>query len=369
MCPPYRAQSEAKHIQLDYLIAGDVPTKILGDQFRLEHVLGNLLSNAIKFSDPDSRIHVAVTYGTENRDFVTFSVEDEGIGMSEEDQKLLFQPFMQIRPGELQKGRGSGLGLSICKNIIELHQGHIGCRSKQRVGADRSTGGSTFYFSLEYDGARVEKCLAAAAAAAASKTPSSPTRASTTGTADRHAVEASPPAPLARHSATASAVLSAVADEVGSALKKGRSLHTTDFVAMRTMNTRKESSNEILAHLTQSRSPSMALHKAVKASTDRETVPKVDMGDLVTGVAATETTVPNSPSPSSPASDATTTADASLTPKDSFVSVSSVASTAIQPLTVIPPPPPSQPAAPLSHLNVLIVDGKMRLISLAVVYL
>jgi hypothetical protein len=297
-----------------------------------------------------------VTFGTENKDFVTFSVEDEGIGMSEEDQKLLFQPFMQIRPGELQKGRGSGLGLSICKNIIELHQGHIGCRSKQRVGADRSTGGSTFYFSLEYDGARVEKCLAAAAAVA-SKSPRSPARVSSVGTANGRVDEASSPAPLANHSATASAVLSAVADEVGSALKRGRSLHTTDFVAIRTMNTRKESSQELLAHLVLALSPRTASHKSVKASTDSETVHKVAMGELPTE--ATEAAVHSSSSPSSPASDGTTTVDAPLTPKDSFVSVASVASTATQLLTAIPPSP-SQPVAPLSHLNVLVVDGKSR---------
>jgi hypothetical protein len=71
--------------------------------------------------------------------------------MSAEDQKLLFQPFMQIRPGELQKGRGSGLGLSICKTIVTLHGGVIGCHSKQRVGEDKESGGSDFFFSVPFD--------------------------------------------------------------------------------------------------------------------------------------------------------------------------------------------------------------------------
>jgi hypothetical protein len=74
--------------------------------------------------------------------------------MSAEDQKLLFQPFMQIRPGELQKGRGSGLGLSICKTIVTLHGGVIGCHSKQRVGKDKESGGSDFFFTIGF-----ERCL------------------------------------------------------------------------------------------------------------------------------------------------------------------------------------------------------------------
>ncbi len=64
---------------------------------------------------------------------------------------MLFQPFMQIRPGELQKGRGSGLGLSICKSIIDLHGGVIGCHSKKRIGNDILSGGSEFYITIAFD--------------------------------------------------------------------------------------------------------------------------------------------------------------------------------------------------------------------------
>ncbi len=142
---------------------------MLGDQFRLEHVLGNLISNAVKFSDEDSLIEVFVAQENKlmsnvdhnhhdrlskvvpTKALVTFTVKDYACGMSAEDQNMLFQPFMQIRPGELQKGRGSGLGLSICKTIVNLHGGIIGCRSKQRSGLDRSTGGREFFFSIAFD--------------------------------------------------------------------------------------------------------------------------------------------------------------------------------------------------------------------------
>jgi hypothetical protein len=171
----YRAQYEAKRINVLPKVGQTVPLNIVGDSFRLEHVLGNLLSNAIKFSDIDSTIEVIVsveegvgmksstscdskldslTINSQNSDsvkYIRFAVKDYGVGMSHEDQELLFQPFMQIRPGELQKGRGSGLGLSICKNIITLYKGTIGCLSKQRKeGEDHhhQSGGSEFYFLI-----------------------------------------------------------------------------------------------------------------------------------------------------------------------------------------------------------------------------
>jgi signal transduction histidine kinase len=146
-----RAQYEIKEITVEAEIAANVPNYVIGDIFRLEHVLGNLLSNAIKFSDHQSKIEIRVTIETitEKGEFVRFGVKDQGIGMSEEDQQYLFQSFMQIRPGELQKGRGSGLGLSICKSLMNLHQGMIGCESRLRRGEDRESGGSEFYFMIQ----------------------------------------------------------------------------------------------------------------------------------------------------------------------------------------------------------------------------
>jgi signal transduction histidine kinase/CheY-like chemotaxis protein len=74
------------------------------------------------------------------------SVSDDGPGISPEDRERLFQPFVQIRPGEMQKGSGSGLGLSICKRIATAAGGRVGLTSK--VGE-----GSTFFVELPVDGA------------------------------------------------------------------------------------------------------------------------------------------------------------------------------------------------------------------------
>ncbi len=76
-------------------------------------------------------------------------MKDFGPGMTNEEQKQLFTPFLNIRPGELQRGRGSGLGLSICREIITLHKGTIGCVSKVRDSSSTMSGGSEFYFNIE----------------------------------------------------------------------------------------------------------------------------------------------------------------------------------------------------------------------------
>ena len=70
-------------------------------------------------------------------------VKDEGPGISSEDQKKLFKNFVQIRPGKLQKGGGSGLGLTIAKQIVELHGGRIGVISEEGHG-------SQFYFAIPF---------------------------------------------------------------------------------------------------------------------------------------------------------------------------------------------------------------------------
>ena len=74
---------------------------------------------------------------------IKVSVKDEGPGISAEDQAKLFKNFVQIRPGQLQKGGGSGLGLTIAKQIVELHGGRIGVTSKEGHG-------SQFYFIIPF---------------------------------------------------------------------------------------------------------------------------------------------------------------------------------------------------------------------------
>ena len=74
---------------------------------------------------------------------VLLAVKDQGPGISAEDQQKLFKNFVQIRPGKLQKGGGSGLGLTIAKQIVELHGGRIGVTSVEGQG-------SQFYFAIPF---------------------------------------------------------------------------------------------------------------------------------------------------------------------------------------------------------------------------
>lgn len=111
----FRSQLDTKRIRLSSTTAKGVPSLIYADRSRIEHVFNNLVSNAIKFSDEDSEIRINLTYETDDSPVVRFSIRDFGKGIAPSDLAILFQPFTMIRPGELGEGRGSGLGLSICK--------------------------------------------------------------------------------------------------------------------------------------------------------------------------------------------------------------------------------------------------------------
>jgi signal transduction histidine kinase len=103
------------------------------DFARLVQVLVNLLSNAIKFSPRDSSIKV---YSEHTADAVTIHVKDEGPGISAADQSKLFQRFEQIDSIKSADIKGSGLGLSICRDIVSAHGGAIGVDSEVGSGSD-----------------------------------------------------------------------------------------------------------------------------------------------------------------------------------------------------------------------------------------
>jgi PAS domain S-box-containing protein len=106
------------------------------DSKLLKHVLFNLLSNAAKFSNPNSVIQVKTDLT--NSEF-NLSVEDQGIGISESDQKHLFQRFFRAR--NASNIQGTGLGLNIIENYIEVMKGNIRFTSKENMG-------TTFYLQF-----------------------------------------------------------------------------------------------------------------------------------------------------------------------------------------------------------------------------
>jgi signal transduction histidine kinase len=101
-------------------------------------VIQNLLSNAIKYSPAGSTVTLRAR---REGDSIVTEVEDEGIGISEEDREKLFDRFFRVRSESGRSRPGAGLGLAICKEIVAAHRGEIWVNSTQGAG-------STFAFSL-----------------------------------------------------------------------------------------------------------------------------------------------------------------------------------------------------------------------------
>ena len=130
-----------KPIELRSEIEEGLPL-VRADAMRIRQVLINFLSNAAKFSEEGEIVVKAMLdEPAKGQPYVTVSVIDTGPGISKEDQEKLFQPFSQVDASLTRKVGGSGLGLSICHHLIQMHNGLIGVHS--------TTGkGSTFYFSI-----------------------------------------------------------------------------------------------------------------------------------------------------------------------------------------------------------------------------
>jgi len=127
----YRA--EEKDIQLFCTKTPDSPASVMGDRLRLAQVLNNLLSNALKFTEV-GRIHVELK-SLSAEGLLQFSVSDTGPGMSAEQAASLFKPFSQLDSSDTRKHGGAGLGLSICKHLVQLMGGDIWVESTPGQGA------------------------------------------------------------------------------------------------------------------------------------------------------------------------------------------------------------------------------------------
>jgi len=111
---------------------GAIATKVLGNEFHLTNVVVNMLENAIKYSDEAPKINV-FTEST-NKYFV-FKIKDEGIGMSKNAQKYIFDKFYREHKGNIHNVKGHGLGLAYVKEIIDNHHGSIHVESEKGKGS------------------------------------------------------------------------------------------------------------------------------------------------------------------------------------------------------------------------------------------
>lgn len=125
-----------KGIDFHISIASDIPEIIIGDELRIVQILNNLLSNAYKFTSVGKiAVEVIKTATTQNKIELFFLVMDSGIGIDKEGMEKLFQSFSQVDASISRKYGGTGLGLNISKQLVELMNGDIHVESEPNKGS------------------------------------------------------------------------------------------------------------------------------------------------------------------------------------------------------------------------------------------
>ena len=142
-----------KHgIKLSINING-IPATITADERKLKQIIYNLLSNAVKFTPDGGKVSLTartreinnVQFSTADKNYngcIEISVSDTGIGINSKDFDRIFNPFEQVEGSKSRKFRGTGLGLSLTKNLVKLHGGRIW------VDSEGENKGSAFSFIL-----------------------------------------------------------------------------------------------------------------------------------------------------------------------------------------------------------------------------
>lgn len=132
-----------KEISLKFFTDPMIPRQVIGDPTRLSQVIINLVSNALKFTDKGGKIDVLAEYIDQENDEVTFkvSVSDSGIGLTQEQQKKIFEAYSQATASTTRKSGGTGLGLMISNKIMNAMGTELEVESEEGKGA-------TFFFMI-----------------------------------------------------------------------------------------------------------------------------------------------------------------------------------------------------------------------------
>jgi PAS domain S-box-containing protein len=133
----HKIKQQAPSHQVITSIPDKLPS-INGDPLRIERILYNLLDNAVKYSPPGSQIKISAHAEPER---LVIGVSDHGKGLSSSEQARIFGPFQRLENNRPDQARGAGLGLMVCRRLVEAHGGKIWVESKKGRG-------STFFFSL-----------------------------------------------------------------------------------------------------------------------------------------------------------------------------------------------------------------------------
>jgi len=140
-----RFSAKKKGLRIRVKYSKDVPKSLYGDSLRLSQILNNLLSNAVKFTQKGE---ISLTISKIEGNIFRFEVKDTGIGLKEEEQKKIFKAFSQADGSTTRDYGGTGLGLTISKQLVELMGGKIWVESEYGKG-------SNFIFELELKEVRV----------------------------------------------------------------------------------------------------------------------------------------------------------------------------------------------------------------------
>ncbi|HIP52198.1 MAG TPA: response regulator [Campylobacterales bacterium] len=141
----YAARAAEKHVKFGIFIDPELPSEIMGDPTKVSQVIVNLISNAVKFTSENGSVNVEIAKVAESEKYTTikFSVEDSGIGISEEQQKKIFDAFSQADVGTSRKFGGTGLGLAISAKLVTFMGGNLKLESEEGKG-------TTFFFTLSF---------------------------------------------------------------------------------------------------------------------------------------------------------------------------------------------------------------------------
>jgi PAS domain S-box-containing protein len=140
----YSIRAREKNLEFDLIKSSDLPEEVLGDSVRLNQILSNLLSNALKFTQRGSiTINIKELKRAGKLSTIEFSVKDTGIGIPKDKLAVIFESFSQGGSDITRNFGGTGLGLTICKKLVELQGGSISVESEQGYG-------STFKFDLTF---------------------------------------------------------------------------------------------------------------------------------------------------------------------------------------------------------------------------
>ena len=142
----YGMRASEKNIELDFFLDPSIDKKLLGDSVKIKEVLINLLSNAIKFTDFGGKIKVEIRKVStiDNHTEISFSIKDNGVGMTKEQQLNVFSAFTQADVSITRKYGGTGLGLTISTKFLDLMGSELKLESEKEKG-------TRFYFNIVFE--------------------------------------------------------------------------------------------------------------------------------------------------------------------------------------------------------------------------